>query len=62
MNTGTIAKQNSISRVFSNDVRVKAALFDELLEVFEEKHFAQAMKKTEHEKNIPMIKAKKLLS
>ena len=42
-------------------LRTKAALLDELLELIEDKYLGQMMQKSEKEKGIPFMKAKRLL-
>ena len=44
------------------ELRIKAELLDELMELIEEKLLGYLMKTSEKEKNIPLSKAKKLLS
>ena len=43
------------------ELRMKADLLDELMMLTEEKLFGYLMKTSEKEKNIPLLKAKKLL-
>jgi len=43
------------------ELRMKADLLDELMMLIEEKLFGYLMKTSEKEKNIPLLKAKKLL-
>ena len=43
------------------ELKLKAAIFDELTDLIEEKYFAYLMKLTEKEPNISLKKAKKLL-
>ena len=44
------------------ELRVKAELLDELVDLIEEKMLGYLMKTSEKEKNIPLSKAKNLLS
>lgn len=44
------------------ELQMKAALLDELLELIEEKHLGRLMERTEAEKQIPLKKAEKLLA
>ena len=44
------------------ELRVKANLLDELMELIEEKMLGYLMKTSEKEKNIPLPKAKKFLN
>ena len=43
------------------ELRMKADLLDELMMLIEEKLFGYLMKTSEKEKNIPLLKTKKLL-
>ena len=43
------------------ELRIKADLLDELMELIEEKLLGYLMTTSEKEKNIPLLKAKKLL-
>ncbi len=56
----TISRQK-IKKEELHELKAKAALLDELLELIEEKHLGHAMAAVENERNIPLARAKKLL-
>jgi hypothetical protein len=43
------------------EIKIKADILDELIELIEDRYFGYLMKLTEKEKNIPLKKAKKLI-
>ena len=55
------ASKQKIKKEKFYELKAKAALLDELLELIEEKHFGHAMAAVENERNIPLTRAKKLL-
>jgi hypothetical protein len=56
----TISKKESAKRKLE-ELKVKASILDELVELIEDRYLGYLMKLTEKEKNIPLKKAKKLL-
>jgi hypothetical protein len=44
------------------EIKIKADILDELIELIEDRYFGYLMKLTEKEKNIPLKKAKKLIN
>lgn len=60
MTTVTLPKIKKDSKFEA--IRTKAAIFDELVELIEEKYFGYLMSITDKEKNIPLSIAKKLLN
>ena len=60
MATQTMPKTGKESKI--TELKIKAGLLDELMELIEEKLFGYLMTTSEKEKNIPLSKAKKLLS
>ncbi|MBI2637617.1 MAG: hypothetical protein HYW88_01830 [Candidatus Sungbacteria bacterium] len=57
--TRTQLKTRRVSEL--EHLRAKAALLDDLVELIEDKYLGYLMKITENEKNISLLKAKKLL-
>ena len=55
-------KTKKMNNLKTQELKIKAALFDELIEFIEDKSLGYLMKLTEKEKNIPKKEAKKLLS
>lgn len=60
MTSTTLLKTKKDSKF--ETLRTKAAIFDELVELIEEKYFGYLMNVAEKEKNIPLSLAKKLLN
>jgi hypothetical protein len=58
--TVTISKKESAKKKLE-ELKVKASILDELVELIEDRYLGYLMKLTEKEKNIPLKKAKKLL-
>jgi hypothetical protein len=58
--TITISKRESAKKKLE-ELKVKASILDELVELIEDRYLGYLMKLTEKEKNIPLKKAKKLL-
>lgn len=56
-NTKTVPRQ----KIDVEQLKKKAAFWDEFMEFMEDKFFGNLMELTEKEKNIPLSKAKKLL-
>ncbi len=56
----TISKKESAKKKLE-ELKVKASILDELVELIEDRYLGYLMKLTEKEKNIPLEKAKKLL-
>jgi hypothetical protein len=56
----TISKKESAKKKIE-ELKVKASILDELVELIEDRYLGYLMKLTEKEKNIPLKKAKKLL-
>jgi hypothetical protein len=56
----TISKKESAKKKLE-ELKVKASILDELVELIEDRYLGYLMKLTEKEKNIPLKKAKKLL-
>jgi hypothetical protein len=56
----TISKRESDKKKLE-ELKVKASILDELVELIEDRYLGYLMKLTEKEKNIPLKKAKKLL-
>jgi hypothetical protein len=48
-------------RLGTEELKVKASILDELIELIEDRYFGYLMKLAEKEKNIPLEKAKKIL-
>ncbi len=62
MNTLTITQKKEIQP--KNDIeqlKIKAIFWDEFMEFVEDKYFGYLMGLTEKEKNIPLLKARKML-
>jgi hypothetical protein len=58
--TVTISKKESAKKKLE-ELKVKASILDELVELIEDRYLGYLMKLTEKEKNITLKKAKKLL-
>jgi hypothetical protein len=56
----TISKKESAKKKLE-ELKVKASILDELVELIEDRYLGYLMKLTEKEKNIPLKKAKKSL-
>jgi len=56
----TISKRESIKKKLE-ELKIKASILDELVELIEDRYLGYLMKLTEKEKNISLKKAKKLL-
>jgi hypothetical protein len=56
----TISKKEAAKKKLE-ELKVKASILDELVELIEDRYLGYLMKLTEKEKNIPLKKAKKLL-
>lgn len=63
MDAETVGCKRTISQQKINikQLKRKAAFWDEFVEFMEDKIFGSLMELTEKEKNIPLLKAKKLL-
>ena len=57
----TVIHRQAVRKQEISELKIKAQLFDELLELIEDKYLGRLMRLTEKEKNIPLAKAKKLL-
>lgn len=57
----TNLKEKQLKKGRIEQLQVKAALFDEILEFIEDKYLGHLMKSTEKERNLPLAKAKKIL-
>jgi len=57
----TKTQQKTKKSVEIKQLRAKAAILDELIEVIEDKYFGHLMNLAEKEKSVPLSKAKKLL-
>jgi hypothetical protein len=55
-----VATKNRYQEKFIEELKIKANIFDELIELIEDRYFGYLMKLAEKEKNIPLKKAKKL--
>ena len=55
-----ISKEESIKKKLE-ELKIKASILDELVELIEDRYLGYLMKLTEKEKNISLKKAKKLL-
>jgi hypothetical protein len=55
-----ITTKNRNHEKFIEALKIKANIFDELIELIEDRYFGYLMKLAEEEKNIPLRKAKKL--
>lgn len=51
-----------LDRQSIEELKIKAFLFDEILSLLEDEYLGYLMEKTEKEENIPLSKAKKILS
>lgn len=57
----TVIKEKTKKEFEIERLETKAAILDELVEFIEDKYLGLLMQATEKEKNIPLVKAKKLL-
>ena len=57
----TITKQKKIQQVDLNELKFKADLFDEVMEVMEDKCLGYLMKSVENEPDVPLAKARKIM-
>jgi hypothetical protein len=57
--TKVIEKKNH--RLGTEELKIKASIFDELIELIEDRYFGYLMKLAEKEINIPLKKVKRLL-
>jgi len=60
MNPITIPKKIKEEEIYQ--LKLKAAIFDELIEVLEDKYLGHFMSVVENERNIPLSKSKKMMS
>jgi hypothetical protein len=51
-----------LDKKYLEELKRKASLLEEILALLEDEYFGFLMEKTEKEKNIPLSKAKKILS
>jgi hypothetical protein len=58
----TTTKKSKQKKQATDELRIKAKLFDEVLALIEEKYLGELMRKTEKEANVSLAKAKKLLA
>jgi len=58
--TTSISKKEAIKKGLE-ELKIKASILDELVELIEDRYFGYLMKLAEKEKNIPSKKAKKFL-
>lgn len=57
----TIISKNLTKRKEIKQLQIKAALFDELMAFLEDKSVGSLMNAVEKERNLPMLKAKKMM-
>jgi len=58
--TTSISKKEAVKKGLE-ELKIKASILDELVELIEDRYLGYLMKLAEKEKNIPLKKAKKLL-